>query len=93
MATGYFSKIEPFDDSVKSWNFYVERLEQYFTVNEKKVPASLTLGEKTYGLLRNLTLPDKPATKTCDAIVKLLKDYLSPKSLIDASIKVTSNQW
>lgn len=95
MATGYFGKIEPFDDSVKSWNFYVERLEQYFTVNEiddeKKVPASLTLGGKTYGLLRNFTLPDKPATKTCDAIVKLLKDYLSPKSLIDASIKVTSN--
>ena len=42
------------------------------------------LGEKTYGLLRNLTLPDKPATKTYDAIVKLLKDHLSPKPLIVA---------
>jgi len=42
------------------------------------------LGEKTYGLLRNLTLPDKPATKNYDAIVKLLKDHLSPKPLIVA---------
>jgi hypothetical protein len=89
MANGYIGKIEPFDDSVESWNSYVERLEQYFTVNEiddeKKVPALLTLlGGKTYGLLRNLTLPDKPATKTYDAIVKLLKDHLSPKPLIVA---------
>ena len=89
MATGYIGKIEPFDDSVESWNSYVERLEQYFTVNEiddeKKVPALLTLlGGKTYGLLRNLTLPDKPATQTYDAIVKLLKDHLSPKPLIVA---------
>ena len=89
MATGYIGKIEPFDDSVESWNSYVERLEQYFTINEiddeKKVPALLILlGGKTYGLLRNLTLPDKPATKTYDAIVKLLKDHLSSKPLIVA---------
>jgi hypothetical protein len=61
MATGYIGKIESFDDSVESWNSYVERLEQYFTINEiddeKKVPALLILlGGKTYGLLRNLTL-------------------------------------
>ncbi|CAC5363282.1 unnamed protein product [Mytilus coruscus] len=53
--------------------------------NEKKVPALLTLlGRKTYGLLRNLTLPDKPASKSYDDIVKLLKDHLSMKPLIVA---------
>ncbi|VDI37928.1 Hypothetical predicted protein [Mytilus galloprovincialis] len=86
---GYIGKIEPFDDSTETWSSYVERLEQYFAVNalenEKKVPALLTLlGGKTYGLLRNLTLPDKPATKSYDDIVKLLKDHLSPKPLIVA---------
>lgn len=86
MATAYIGKIEPFDDSIESWSSYIERLEQYFAVNEvendKKVPALLTLlGGKTYGLLRNLTLPDKPATKTYDDIVKLLKDHLNPKPL------------
>ena len=89
MATGYIGKIEPFDDSVESWSSYTERLEQYFAVNDvendKKVPALLTLlGGKTYGLLRNLTLPDKPATKSYNAIVKLLKDHLSPEPLIVA---------
>ena len=50
--------------------------------DDKKVPALLTLlGGKTYGLLRNLTLPDKPATKTYNAIVKLLKGHLNPKPL------------
>ncbi|CAC5423728.1 Uncharacterized protein K02A2.6 [Mytilus coruscus] len=86
---GYIGKIEPFDDSTETWSSYVERLEQYFAVNalenEKKVPALLALlGGKTYGLLRNLTLPDKPAAKSYDDIVKLLKDHLSPKLLIVA---------
>ena len=89
MATGYIGKIEPFDDSLETWTSYTERLEQYFAVNdvdnEKKVPALLTLlGGKTYGLLRNLTLPDKPATKTYEQILKLLKDHLSPKPLLVA---------
>ncbi|CAG2199396.1 GALNT [Mytilus edulis] len=89
MKWEYIGKIEPFDDSTETWSSYVERLEQYFAVNalenEKKVPALLTLlGGKTYGLLRNLTLPDKPATKSYDDIVKLLKDHLSPKPLIVA---------
>ncbi|CAC5394800.1 unnamed protein product [Mytilus coruscus] len=35
-------------------------------------------------LLGNLTLPDKPATKSYDDIVKLLKDHLSSKPLIVA---------
>ncbi|CAC5379469.1 unnamed protein product [Mytilus coruscus] len=42
------------------------------------------LGGKTYGLLRNLSLPDKPGTRSYDDIVKLLKDHLRPKPLIVA---------
>ncbi len=80
---GYIGKIENFDDSIEHWTSYVERLEQYFAVNDiandKRVPALLSLiGGKTYALLRNLTTPDKPKDKIYDEIVKLQKDHLSP---------------
>ena len=86
---GYIGKIEPFDESVENWTSYVERLEEYFKVNKvdnnMKVSALLSLvGGKTYSLLRNLTLPDKPADKNFDDIVKLLKEHLSPKPSIIA---------
>ncbi|XP_060581109.1 uncharacterized protein K02A2.6-like [Ruditapes philippinarum] len=78
-----------FDGNSESWTCYQERLEQYFLVNEiddeKKVPALLTLlGEKTYGLLRNLTSPDKPSTQSYDDLCELLNKHLNPKPLIIA---------
>ena len=83
---GLIGRIDPFDDSLETWTSYVERLEQYFEVNsisnDKKVPALLTLlGGKTYGLLRNLTAPDKPKDKSYEAIKKLLSDHLAPKPI------------
>ena len=80
----FIGKIEPFDETTETWSAYVERLEQYFTVNEiktaKKVPALLTLlGSKTYNLLRNLTAPEKPSELDYDTIVELLEKQLSPK--------------
>jgi len=82
-------KIEPFDDSCENWVTYVERVEQYFITNDvdtdKRVPALLSLiGSKTYGLLRSLTAPEKPSTKTFDDIVEILKRHLSPKPLVIA---------
>lgn len=86
---GIIGRIEPYDESVEPWTSYVERLEQYFEVNNitesKKVPALLTLlGGKTYGLLRNLTAPAKPKEKTFDVIVKLLTDHMTPKPIVIA---------
>ena len=80
----FIGKIEPFDETTETWSAYVERLEQYFTVNEiktaNKVPALLTLlGSKTYNLLRNLTAPEKPSELDYDTIVELLEKQLSPK--------------
>lgn len=86
---GYIGKIEPYDEGVEKWTSYQERLEEYFAVNEignnKKVSALLTLlGGKTYSLLRNLTAPDKPSTKTYEDLVTLLRNHLTPKPLIIA---------
>ena len=83
---GYIGKIENFDDSIEQWPSYIERLEQYFAVNEisneKRVPALLSLiGGKTYALLRNLTTPDKTKDKSYADIVKVLKEHLSPAPL------------
>jgi hypothetical protein len=55
-------KIDPFDFSGESWTFYMERLDQYFIINDvaddKRVPALLALvGSKTYSTLRDLTSP------------------------------------
>lgn len=86
---GYIGKIEPYDEGVEKWTSYQERLEEYFAVNEignnKKVSALLTLlGGKTYSLLRNLTAPDKPSTKSYEDLVTLLRNHLTPKPLIIA---------
>ena len=86
---GYIGKIEAFDETQETWESYTERLEQYFKVNKVEdnfkvaaVAALLSLiGGKTYTLLRNLTTPAKPAEKSYEDIVKLLKDHLSPEPL------------
>ena len=58
--SGFIGHLYEFDSNAELWTSYQEHFDQYFLVNEiddaKKVPALLTLlGEKTYGLLRNLT--------------------------------------
>ena len=63
-ATMPIGKIEAFDETNNDCNAYVERIEQYFIANEikdnKQVAVMLSLmGNKTYGLLRNLAAPAK----------------------------------
>lgn len=67
-ALELIGKIDPFDETLESWECYLVRFEQYFEVNEidagKKVSALLCLfGGKLYIVLRDLAFPDKPATK------------------------------
>jgi len=80
-------RIDSFDSNVESWDAYSERLGQYFICNEiadeKKVPALLRLtGSKTYSLLRDLTAPDLPATKTFDQLAEILKGNFSPQAVV-----------
>ena len=76
-ALGLIGKIDPFDESIEPWDSYVERFEHYMTINEigeeKKVQSFLCLiGGKLYSTLRDLTFPDKPATKTFEQLSELL---------------------
>ena len=82
-------RMDCFDSTVEDWSAYVERLEQYCVANdveeEKKVAVLLSLmGAKTYNLLHNLTIPDKPSEKTFQQNVDLLKCQLNPKPLVIA---------
>ena len=72
-------KIEAFDKTNDNWNAYVERVEQYFIANnikeDKQVAVILSLmGNKTYGLLRNLSAPAKPSSLSLKAIVETLQN-------------------
>lgn len=82
-------KMDVFDDTQESWASYTERLEQYFIVNkvadDKNVQALLSLiGQKTYGLLCDLTAPVKPASRTFADLVAIWQAHLSPKPLVIA---------
>ena len=82
-------KIETFDETNDDWNAYVERIKQYFIANEikdnKQVAVMLSLmGNKTYGLLRNLAAPAKPSSLYFKTIVETLQKHLSPRPLLIA---------
>ncbi|PFX12147.1 Retrovirus-related Pol polyprotein from transposon 17.6 [Stylophora pistillata] len=82
-------KIEAFDETNDDWLAYVERVEQYFLANDikedKQVAVMLSLmGNKTYGLLRNLSAPEKPSSLSFKTIVETLQKHLSPKPLLIA---------
>ncbi|XP_063534490.1 uncharacterized protein K02A2.6-like [Cydia strobilella] len=77
-------KLEVFNVESDSWSTYVERLEQYFIVNETKeehkVPTLITvMGNQAYELLVTLCTPDKPASKKFADLVKVMSGHLQPK--------------
>ena len=79
-------KIDVFDETQESWETYVERVQHFFAANDvddnHQVPTLLSLiGSKTYSLLKDLLLPEKPADKNFDEIVSTLQKHLNPKPL------------
>lgn len=81
MAVG---KIGPFDLHKDDWNLYVERIEQFFIVNEVKVNIQVAtlitvIGSEAYELMVNLCTPVRPATKTFAELVSVMRNHLQPK--------------
>ena len=75
-----------FNEEAEEWPAYCEQLMHYFTANnaktDKKRRAILlsVCGAHTYQLVRSLVSPEKPADKTFEEIVKLVRDHLTPPS-------------
>ncbi|XP_047997401.1 uncharacterized protein LOC125234995 [Leguminivora glycinivorella] len=77
-------KVGPFDLNNDNWELYVDRLEQYFVANEVKTDMKVAtlitvMGGDAYELMVNLCTPAKPASKTYDQLVELMKGHLNPK--------------
>lgn len=86
LPSGFRSPFGAFNPDLESWDIYAERMELFFTYNDipegKWVSALLSeVGATTYGLIRNLSYPDAPNTKTFADLVKMVKDHLYPKPL------------
>ncbi|XP_064459047.1 uncharacterized protein K02A2.6-like [Ornithodoros turicata] len=86
MSAPLVGRLDAFDENVESWTSYVERVEEYFVLNnlqeDKKVAALITsMGAKTYNTLRKLTCPKKPSELKFNEIKKYLTDYFSPTPL------------
>lgn len=86
---GRMGYLEPFDESSSDWASYDERLTSFLIVNgvpeSDKVHAFLSIiGPKTYALLKSLTAPELPSTKSFEYLKKALGDHLSPKPSIIA---------
>ena len=79
-------KVYIYETNVETFQNYAQRLEQYFIANdvaEGKRAATLLscIGAKTYQLLRSLTSPDLPSTKSYDELKVVLNKHLSPQPL------------
>ena len=83
-------KIDSFNDGSDDISEYIERVDQYFFVNDindakKKTAIFLTvIGSDTYNLLRNLLAPVSPSTKTVEELFKILKEHLKPQPIVVA---------
>ena len=80
------SKLKQFDESLEPFSNYKERLDAYFMANDTapvKQTAILlsSIGPKMYNLLRSLTTPQLPSTKSYEELCKCLQDHLSPAPL------------
>ncbi|XP_047992906.1 uncharacterized protein LOC125231471 [Leguminivora glycinivorella] len=84
MAKMTVGKMDAFDRHKDNWATYIDRLEQYFIVNDvqdgRKVPLLITaMGADSYDLLVTLCTPTKPSEKTYKELIKIMSDHLQPQ--------------
>lgn len=81
------TRFDRFDDSVESFDDYIDRLTAYFDLNnviqDKKVKILVTaLSPKLFSLLKSLLFPKTYTDKTYEELVNILKNHLNPKPLV-----------
>lgn len=80
--------LEPFVPG-NSFVEYAERLQQFFTLNDvpdnKKVASLITfLGPEAYLILKKLTMPENPSTKSYEILIHTLRQHFAPETNIIA---------
>ena len=89
MATAQIGNVSEFSESREDFEAYMERLTAWFEANDiaddKKSSVFLAVvGPEAYKILRNLTAPDKPSTKTFQELSDALNNHYRPKPIIIA---------
>ena len=97
MAAATVGRMEQFDPDNESIVVYLERMQLYFEVNgikpEKQVPVFFSIiGRENYGLLRNLSAPEKPSEKSLKQLTDILKRHYEPKKVTIAA-RFQFHQW
>ena len=87
MAATSVGRMEPFDPANESIVVYLERMQLYFEANrikaKKQVPVFLNIiGRENYGLLRNLSAPEKPSQKSLKQLWRSWRGISSPRRLL-----------
>lgn len=99
-AMPHIGHIGEFDPKAETLESYLERVDEYFIVNNVgKVAADATqaqqtaaarqksaalnsiIGRSTYAVLKDLTKPDKPNSKSYEELCTLLKNHYQPKTI------------
>ena len=76
-----FRKLDEYNET-EDWCHYIERVNLFFDANESTDPAKqrslflVSVGAKTYKLIRSLVDPDDPKDKSFEALAKLAQEHL-----------------
>lgn len=80
-----YGKIEEFNNEKEEWRYYVERMDHFFEANaiedaaKKRSIFLVSVGAKTYKLIRSLVAPEDPKNKSYEELAKLVQEHYQPK--------------
>lgn len=72
-------------NETEDWRHYIERVNLFFDANEITDPDKkrslflVSVGAKTYKLIRSLVAPEDPKDKSYEALAKLAQEHFMPK--------------
>ena len=88
-ASGFTGHMDPFDPKDdEDFETYLERFENWATArkiaeNERNASLLSAVGKKSYGTLRSMVHPTKPANRTYEENVTSLKEYYKKANVHD----------
>ena len=90
MAAATVGQMEPFNPDSESIVVYLKWIQLYFEAYgikaEKQVPVFLNIiGRENYGLLRNLSAPNKLSQESLNQLMDILKKHFEPKKVVIAA--------
>ena len=79
-----FGKLDEYNET-EDWRHYIERVNHFFGANEITDPDKrrsiflVSVGAKTYKLIRSLVAPEDPKDKSYEDLAKLAQEHFMPK--------------